>query len=103
MSRALTAALAAVCLAFGPQAMAQSTIGPGGFGSDGTTRSTTVKSSKSNTSDRMGGGGGKGHARKTTTVKSSKSNTSDRMGGGGGAKGGAAKSINRNSSGPTEY
>jgi hypothetical protein len=131
MSRALTAALAAVCLAFGPQAMAQFTIGPGGFGSDGTARSTTVKSSKSNTSDRMGGGGGgkgaagrattvkssksnssdrmggggggKGAAGRATTVKSSKSNSSDRMGGGGGAKGGAAKSINRNSSGPTEY
>ena len=45
---------------------------------------TTVKSSKSNTSDRMGGGGGKGAAARATTVKSSKSNTSDRMGGGGG-------------------
>ncbi len=50
-------------------------------------RATTVKSSKSNTSDRMGGGGGKGSAR-ATTVKSSKSNTSDRMGGGGGFGGG---------------
>jgi hypothetical protein len=47
-------------------------------------RATTVKSSKSNTSDRMGGGGGKGAASRATTVKSSKSNTSDRMGGGGG-------------------
>jgi hypothetical protein len=46
-------------------------------------KATTVKSSKSNSSDRMGGGGGKGSAAKTTTVKSSKSNTSDRMGGGG--------------------
>ena len=35
----------------------------------GTTR-TTVKSSKSNTSDRMGGGGGKGAAARATTVKS---------------------------------
>ena len=49
-------------------------------------RATTVKSSKSNTSDRMGGGGGKGSAARATTVKSSKSNTSDRMGGGGGRK-----------------
>ncbi len=47
-------------------------------------RATTVKSSKSNTSDRMGGGGGKGTTLRATTVKSSKSNTSDRMGGGGG-------------------
>ena len=56
---------------------------------EGATRATTVKSSKSNTSDRMGGGGGKGTAR-ATTVKSSKSNTSDRMGGGGGRGGGLA-------------
>ena len=48
-----------------------------------TKRTTTVKSSKSNTSDRMGGGGGKGQAGRATTVKSSKSNTSDRRGGGG--------------------
>ena len=38
----------------------------GATGKNGSTRTTTVKSSKSNTSDR------------TTTVKSSKSNTSDR-------------------------
>src|SRR5215210_5509316 len=54
----------------------------------GTVRATTVKSSKSNTSDRMGGGGGKSAGkvkidlespsdRRATTVKSSKSNTSD--------------------------
>ena len=36
-----------------------------------------VKSSKSNTSERMRGGKGAGAAAKTTTVKSSKSNTSD--------------------------
>jgi hypothetical protein len=47
----------------------------------GAARATTVKSSKSNTSSRMGGG--KGSSSRTTTVKSSKSNTSDRMGGGG--------------------
>jgi hypothetical protein len=44
----------------------------------GTARATTVKSSKSNTSDRMGGAGGHGVLR-ATTVKSSKSNTSDRI------------------------
>jgi len=44
----------------------------------GTNRTTTIKSSKSNTSDRMGGGGGKSAAARATTVKSSKSNTSDR-------------------------
>jgi hypothetical protein len=47
-------------------------------------RATTVKGSKSNRSDRMGGGGGRGTLR-ATTVKSSKSNSSDRV-------------INRNSS-----
>jgi len=45
---------------------------------------TTAKSSKSNTSDRMGGGGGAKGAAGVTAVKSSKSNTSNRMGGGGG-------------------
>jgi hypothetical protein len=98
MSRALTAALAAACLAFGPPAMAQFNMpGPGGFGSGGSAKTTTVKSSKSNTSDRMGGGGGgKGATGKTTTVKSSKSNTSDRMGGDGG-KGSAAKTTVKSS------
>jgi hypothetical protein len=48
---------------------------------------TTVKSSKSNSSDRMGGGGGGKGAAGVTTVKGSKSNSSDRMGGGGGGKG----------------
>jgi hypothetical protein len=48
-------------------------------------QATTVKSSKSNTSDRMGGGGGKSTAR-AITVK----NSSDRMGGGGG-KGAASR------------
>jgi len=45
------------CLAFAPVAMAQTD----------NARSTTVKSSKSNTSDRMGGGGGGKGASKTTT------------------------------------
>jgi hypothetical protein len=48
---------------------------------------TAVKSSKSNSSDRMGGGGGGKGAAGVTAVKSSKSNSSDRMGGGGGGKG----------------
>jgi hypothetical protein len=48
---------------------------------------TTVKSGKSNSSDRMGGGGGGKGAAGVTTVKSGKSNSSDRMGGGGGGKG----------------
>lgn len=53
----------------------------------GTARTTTVKSSKSNTSDRMGAGG-HGSTARTTTVKSSKSNSSDRSGGGGMGSGG---------------
>jgi hypothetical protein len=48
---------------------------------------TTVKSAKSNSSDRMGGGSGGKGAVGVTTVQSSKSNSSDRMGGGGGGKG----------------
>ena len=69
---------------FSSPALAQfSAPGFGGSGPGTTAKTTTVKSSKSNTSDRMGGGGGKGTA-KTKTVKSSKSNSSDRMGGGGG-------------------
>ena len=40
-----------------------------------TARATTVKSSKSNTSDRMGGGGGKGTApAESTNLNSSRSN-----------------------------
>ena len=94
----LTAILAAGCVvAFGPHAVAQFNIPVPGLGSGGSTQSTTVKSSKSNTSDRMGGGGGKGSAAKTTTVKSSKSNTSDRMGGGGG-KGTAGRATTVKSS-----
>jgi hypothetical protein len=77
---ATVATLAGVVLG-ATSAMAQS-------GAGSTERATTVKSSKSNTSDRIGGGGGggQGSTAKTTTVKSSKSNTSDRMGGGGGSK-----------------
>jgi hypothetical protein len=70
--RLLTVALMASCVAFANLSYAE----------------TTVKSSKSNTSDRMGGGGGGKGAAGVTAVKSSKSNSSDRMGGGGGGKGG---------------
>jgi hypothetical protein len=45
---------------------------------------TTVKGSKSNSSDRMAGGGGGKGAAGVTTVKGSKSNSSDRMGSGKG-------------------
>ncbi len=87
MSRDLrTAALAAACvIAFAPAALAQSgssyeSSGPGLPGA--AAKTTTVKSSKSNTSDRMGGGGGvKGAgSAKARSVMSSKSNTSDRTG-----------------------
>jgi hypothetical protein len=71
MSRKLLVPLVALALFAGPVDAAQA---------EGAARATTVKSSKSNTSDRMGGGGGKGSATaRTTTVKSSKSNTSDRV------------------------
>jgi hypothetical protein len=80
MSRGFAAALTAVCFA-----LATMTVPPMiGFGVSDAQAATTVKSSKSNTSDRMGGGGGKGKAARGKTVKSGKSNTSDRMGGGGG-------------------
>ena len=85
--RFLTAVLTAASVVFATHAYAEP---------------TTVKGSKSNSSDRMGGGGGvktPGVA-KTTTVKGSKSNTSDRMGGGGGHSGGSAPvgaiNLNRN-------
>jgi hypothetical protein len=95
----LIAGLAAACVvAFAPQAMAQF-IFPGAGGSGDPARSTTVKSSKSNSSDRMGGGGGgKGATSRATTVKSSKSNTSDRMGGGGGGKGATSRATTVKSS-----
>jgi hypothetical protein len=87
-----------ILVAFAPQAMAQFNIGPGAFEFPGAASSTTIKGSKSNTSDRMGGGGGGGprSAAKTTTVKSSKSNTSDRMGGGGGRS--PARNLNSSKS-----
>ena len=99
----LAAVTAAFVVAPGLSAFAQ--FNPPGFGGmsqttgqGATARTTTVKSSKFNTSDRMGGGGGKkGAAARATTVKSSKSNTSDRMGGGGG-KGSAARTTTVKSS-----
>src|SRR4051812_12854697 len=75
----------AFVIALGPSALAQFNMP--GIGGGGVTAT-----------DRMGGGGGgKGATGKTTTVKSSKSNTSDRMGGGGG-KGTANKGRNLNTS-----
>ena len=73
----ITALAAASVAAFAPLAMAQFTVGPGTFGApDGAARMNTVKSSKSNSSDRMGGGGGgKGGAAKATNLNSSRSNT----------------------------
>jgi hypothetical protein len=93
MSHRFLAAVTAACVAFAPCLVLESAQA----------EPVTVKSSKSNTSDRMGGGGGTkgaGGVTKTTTVKSSKSNTSDRMGGGGGVRGGGAldTTIDRNSS-----
>jgi len=92
MSRRFIAAVTAACVAFAPCLVLDSAQA----------EPVTVKSSKSNTSDRMGGGGGAKAAgvSRTTTVKRSKSNTSDRMGGGGGARGGGVldKTIDLNSS-----
>jgi hypothetical protein len=82
------AALAAACLvAFG-------------FSNSTQAEPTTVKSSKSNSSERMGGGGGHGRSAK---VKISKSNNSERMGGGGGVSHGPAGVINLNSSRSNKY
>ena len=66
----------------------------------GTARATTVKSSKSNTSDRMGRGpslgADSGHgASRASSVKSSKSNTSDRMHGRGGIGAGVGVGFGR--------
>ena len=77
MIRVMFIALAAACMALAPQAMAQFNVGPGPLGPSDPARTTTVKSSKSNTSDRVGGSRGAGGSTRATTVKSSKSNTSD--------------------------
>jgi hypothetical protein len=53
---------------------------------------TTVKSSKSNSSDRLGGTGG-GSPAEATTVKSSKSNSSERLGGTGGGSPAEATTV----------
>ena len=96
----LIRALAVISLAaFAPQAMAQFGNGSATFGSAGTARTTTVKSSKSNTSDRTGAAQGTDNVTRTTAVKGSKSNTSDRVGGAKGTGGTApANAINLNSS-----
>ncbi|MEA2950632.1 MAG: hypothetical protein QOJ96_152 [Alphaproteobacteria bacterium] len=76
MSRGfLTIALAATCVVLTPGAMAQYSPLPA---VTSPAQSTSVKSSKSNSSDRTGQAATA--AAKTTTVKSSKSNTSDRKG-----------------------
>jgi hypothetical protein len=80
MSRGFLATLTAVCVAFAPCALMD------------LAQAATVKSSKSNTSDRMGGGGGHSPSAKD---KSSESSNNERMGGGGGhgqsAKGKSSK------------
>ena len=98
MIRVMFIALAAACMALASQAMAQFNVGPGPLGPSDPARTTTVKSSKSNTSDRIGTTLGIVDSARTTTVKSSKSNTSDRLGGGGGRKGGAARASSVKSS-----
>jgi hypothetical protein len=85
MSGGFQAVLTAACFAL-------TTLAVPLIGTSDAQAATTVKSSKSNTSDRMGGGGGKKAAGRATTVKSGESNTSDRMGGGGG-KGAASRST----------
>ena len=70
--RLLTVALMASGVAFATQSYAET---------------TTVKSSKSNTSDRMGGGGGGKGAAGTAIGLPSINTGTDRMGGGGGGKG----------------
>jgi hypothetical protein len=88
MWRGFLAAVTAACVAFAPCAFVLV---------DSAQAATTVKGSKSNGSERMGGGGGHGQTKK---VKSIKSNSSDRMGGGGGVRGGGApaNTIKLNSS-----
>ena len=101
--RFLTAVLAAAGIsALSPPAMAQFNMGPGISGPfDPAARATTVKSSKSNTSDRVGGPQGTGGTAKTTTIKTTKSNTF-RTGGpqgtGGTARTTTVKSSKSNSS-----
>jgi hypothetical protein len=115
MSRGILAALTAACVAFASCALMHPAQA-----------ATTVKSSKSNGSERMGGGGGAKGAGGVakTTVKSSKSNGSertgawsdgpapfitlwsnplDRMGGGGGGRGGTAKGTPLNSGRSNRY
>jgi opacity protein-like surface antigen len=110
MSRGILAALTAAGVAFASYALMHPAQA-----------ATTVKSSKSNGSERMGGGGGHGQ---TTKVKTSKSNGGertggwsddpapfitlwsnhpDRMGGGGGGRGGTARGINLNSGRSNKY
>jgi hypothetical protein len=98
MSPKFLVALTAACIAFAPGAMAQTQTLPGASGTPNAAKTTTVKSSKSNTSDirgqtggdtsRMGGGGGAKAGGQT-----------NRMGGGGGkSKPPDSNAINLNSS-----
>jgi hypothetical protein len=83
--RLLTVALTAASVALSGSALAQKKADP-------TTDSLNLNSSRSNIyrqgSATSGGGAG------VTTVKGSKSNTSDRMGGGGGTKAGGGVQLN---------
>ena len=86
MYRSLIAFLAIVFLfAFAPESMAQFSLGQQGQGSSGSPKgqkAINLNSSRSNIY-RKANPGNKPTAQRATTVKSSKSNTSDRMGGGG--------------------
>ena len=76
MSRGFQAVLTAACFAF-------TTLAGPAIAVSEAQATTTVKSSKSNTSDRRKDPkASSGAAARATTVKSSKSNTSDRMRGG---------------------
>jgi hypothetical protein len=83
--RLLTVALMASSVAFATQSYAQ-TLPFGGISAGPAERTTTVKSSKSNTSDRMGGGGG-GKGAAQLKLAPERPVRSQRMGGGGGGKG----------------
>lgn len=90
----LSALVVAVLMACPALSLAGERSGAGG----NATESTTVKSSKSNSSERSGGSAG-GGAAAGTTVKGSKSNTSERSGGnagGGAAEGTTVKSGKSN-------
>ena len=91
----LSALVVALVIACPAMSVAGDGSGAGGI----VTESTTVKSSKSNSSERTGGAAGADGA-EATTVKGSKSNTSERAGGsagGGAVEGTTVKSGKSNS------